>query len=219
MAFNGSGVFARIYSWATESASPPIAISKLDTQEEDIATGLSTCITKDGQTTITADIPFNDKKITGLGDATADDHALNRGTADGRYPSASDFSSGTFTGTLTGFGSNPTGTVSYIVAKNIATLYFASTGISGTSNSTAMTMTGLPAAVRPTITRGVVCSELYDNSNTNIIGGCTINSSGVITFQLFVTNAVTNRVTRDSSAFTSSGDKGLLNQWQISYPL
>lgn len=49
------------------------------------ATGLSTCITKDGQTTISANIPFNNKRITGLGDASADTDALNRQTGDGRY--------------------------------------------------------------------------------------------------------------------------------------
>ena len=59
MPFNGSGTFSLTYTWATEAASPPIAISKLDTQEQDIAAGLSNCITRDGQTTITANIPFN----------------------------------------------------------------------------------------------------------------------------------------------------------------
>lgn len=83
--FNGSGVFSKAVDWATEAASPPVAISNLDTSESDIATGLSNCITKDGQTTITAAIPFNDKRITGLGNATADADALNRVTADGRY--------------------------------------------------------------------------------------------------------------------------------------
>lgn len=37
----------------------------------DIATGLSTCITKDGQTTVTANIPLSGFKLTGVGAATA----------------------------------------------------------------------------------------------------------------------------------------------------
>lgn len=81
MPFNGSGTFTLTYTWATEAGSPPIAISKLDTQEVDIASGLSNCITKDGQTTITANIPFNDKKITGLGAPTTTGDALSRGAA------------------------------------------------------------------------------------------------------------------------------------------
>lgn len=50
-----------------------------------IAAGLSNCITKDGQTIVTANIPFNGRKITGLGDATAATDAVNRQTGDGRY--------------------------------------------------------------------------------------------------------------------------------------
>lgn len=38
----------------------------MDTDTDDIATGLSTCITKDGQTVITANIPMAGFKLTGL---------------------------------------------------------------------------------------------------------------------------------------------------------
>lgn len=59
MAFNGSGAFARIYSWATDKInSVPITASRMDTEMDGMATGLSTCITKNGQTTTTASIPF-----------------------------------------------------------------------------------------------------------------------------------------------------------------
>jgi hypothetical protein len=85
MPYNGSGTFTLTYSWATESASPPIAISKLDTQEQDIATALSNCLTRDGQGKPSADIDWNAKKITNLADATAATHALNRQAADARY--------------------------------------------------------------------------------------------------------------------------------------
>ncbi len=84
-AFNGSGVFALGYNFVTEAASAPIEISKLKDEFDGIATGLSTCIARDGQSTVSQNIPFNDKKITGLGNATADADALNRITADGRY--------------------------------------------------------------------------------------------------------------------------------------
>lgn len=85
MAFNGSGVFSRLYNWATEQLSSPIEISKLDLQEEDIATALSNCILRDGTGVPTAATPWNSQKITGLGNAAADTDALNRITADGRF--------------------------------------------------------------------------------------------------------------------------------------
>lgn len=52
-----------------------------DTHDQDIADGLSKCILKDGTQTVTADIPFNSKKLTGLGAATADTDACQFGQA------------------------------------------------------------------------------------------------------------------------------------------
>lgn len=57
----------------------------MDEEMDGIATGLSNVICKDGQTTVTANIPFNNRKITGLGDATAAADALNRQSGDARY--------------------------------------------------------------------------------------------------------------------------------------
>lgn len=48
----------------------------------DIATGLSTCILKDGTQTITANIPFSTFKITGLGDPTADQDGATKAYVD-----------------------------------------------------------------------------------------------------------------------------------------
>jgi hypothetical protein len=45
----------------------------------DLATGLSTCITKNGQTAITANIPWGSFKITGLGAPTTSGDALSFG--------------------------------------------------------------------------------------------------------------------------------------------
>jgi len=72
MAFNGSGTFVRIYDWTTDEGNGVnIEASRMDGEDDGFATGLSTCITKDGQTTISANIPFNAKKITGLGNGSA----------------------------------------------------------------------------------------------------------------------------------------------------
>ncbi len=81
MAFNGSGTFNRIYNWTTDAGNGiNIEASRMDGEDNGFATGLSNCITKDGQTTITANIPFNSKKITGLanGSARTDSIALGQ---------------------------------------------------------------------------------------------------------------------------------------------
>lgn len=72
MAFNGSGVFNRVYNWVADAAANiNITASRVDTEDSGFAAGLSNCICKDGQTTIMADIPFSNNKITGLKAGTA----------------------------------------------------------------------------------------------------------------------------------------------------
>ena len=78
---NGSGTFNRVYDWTTDEANGiNIEASRMDTEFDGIATALSDSIAKDGQTTITANIPFNSKKITGLanGSARTDSIALGQ---------------------------------------------------------------------------------------------------------------------------------------------
>lgn len=70
MAFNGSGVFQRLYNWVNDAAANiKIRADRMDNEMDGMATGLSTCITKDGQTTITANLPMAGFKHTGAADA------------------------------------------------------------------------------------------------------------------------------------------------------
>lgn len=87
MAFNGSGTFNRIYNWTTDKTnSVKITASRMDGEDDGFATGLSTCITKDGQTTITANIPMNSKKFTGLTTGSARTDSISLGQVqDGTY--------------------------------------------------------------------------------------------------------------------------------------
>mgnify|MGYP003449949889 FL=1 len=62
-------------------ASTTIESAKYNAVIADIATALTLSIAANGETTITANIPMSGYKITGLGNATADGEALNRGTA------------------------------------------------------------------------------------------------------------------------------------------
>lgn len=87
MAFNGSGTFVRLYDWTDDrDAEIPITASRFDSEDDGFATGLSTCITKDGQTTITANLPMSGFKHTGVGDANArDDYAVVGQMQDNSY--------------------------------------------------------------------------------------------------------------------------------------
>jgi hypothetical protein len=106
MPFNGSGTFSRLYNWVTDKANAvKITASRMDDEFDGMATGLSNCLTRDGQSTPSQNIPFNNKRITGLGDAAADTDALNRQSADDRY----------FTPAPTAHGSISTGTENFSV--------------------------------------------------------------------------------------------------------
>jgi hypothetical protein len=85
MAFNGSGVFLRLYNWTQDAAAGiKIRADRMDAETNGIATGLSTCITKDGQTTITANLPMSTFNHTGVGDASQrDEYAAEGQVQDG----------------------------------------------------------------------------------------------------------------------------------------
>jgi len=68
MAFNGSGVFVRLYNWANDAAaSIKIRADRFDAEMDGFATGLSTCMTKDGQQLPTAAQNFNGQSLTNVG--------------------------------------------------------------------------------------------------------------------------------------------------------
>ena len=72
MPYNGSGVFNRLYNWTNDAlASIKIRADRMDNEMNGMATALSTCVTKDGQTTITANLPMAGFKHTAAGAATS----------------------------------------------------------------------------------------------------------------------------------------------------
>lgn len=71
MSFNGSGSFTPPASDFPAVALTLIESAKFNAVINDIATGLSTVICKDGQTTITANLPMGGFRHTGVGAATA----------------------------------------------------------------------------------------------------------------------------------------------------
>ena len=67
MPFNGSGTFTRLRNWQADAAAGiKIKADFHDCEDDNFAPGVSNVICKDGQSSPTADIPFNGKKITNL---------------------------------------------------------------------------------------------------------------------------------------------------------
>lgn len=121
--------------------------------------------------------------------------------------------SGTFTGTLTGMTAPTTGTISYsysldglVTLRRDASL----SDLTGTSNTTALTMTGLPSELSPKFSSTrAICYGVVD-SGTALPAVALISSTSVITFLICANPPV---------AFTAAGTKGLQSGWQLTYRL
>lgn len=69
MPFNGSGTFQRVMNWVNDAtAGIKIRADRHDQEDDNLAQGLSNCMTRDGQSPPTADIPMGAKKIINLAD-------------------------------------------------------------------------------------------------------------------------------------------------------
>lgn len=124
--------------------------------------------------------------------------------------------SGSFTGTLTAMTAGTTGTVFYSITGDMVTLYATAT-ITGTSNGTTMTMTGLPPIVTPLNNKEVPCSSLEDNSVVGLGGSCLVQNTGAIVFNLSRTDLTANKVQNTNLNFTAANVKGIIAAWSISY--
>lgn len=112
--------------------------------------------------------------------------------------------SGSFTGTQTGYSASLTPTIQYRRSGSIVTLS-CNAGSSGTSNSTGMTLTGMPAGIRP-LQAMTTITRLTDNGTVGF-GVASIGTDGTITFG----NGITG------GSFTGSGTKGLPGGWSLMY--
>ena len=79
MPFNGSGVFQRVRNWVADAAAGiKIRADYHDAEDDGFAAGLTNCVTKDGQTVITQNIPFNNRRIINLGYPVGDNDAATK---------------------------------------------------------------------------------------------------------------------------------------------
>lgn len=78
MPFNGVGVFERIYQWVQDAANGIfVDATRTDTDSNDIAAGLTNCVTRDGQSPWTADLPAGGFKVTGMAQGANPNDSVN----------------------------------------------------------------------------------------------------------------------------------------------
>jgi hypothetical protein len=77
MGFNGSGTYVRVHNWASDAAAGiKISSTRMDAEDDSLASALSQCMTKDGQQTPTANLKMGGFKFTGLGDGSSANDSL-----------------------------------------------------------------------------------------------------------------------------------------------
>jgi len=171
MAFNGSGLFERLYNWVTDrDASIKITASRMDAEMDGMATGLSTCITKDGQTTVTANLPMAGYKHTGIGASNArDDYADTASVQDDSFNYATD------SGAADAYVISPAPAITAYKAGRAFTF------IAGNTNTGASTLNvsglgvksivknGSTALAAGDITSGRLVTVRYDGTNFQIV--------------------------------------------------
>jgi hypothetical protein len=186
MSFNGSGTFVINSSGQPVVANTVASATVFNAFTADIATGLSTCITKDGQTTPTNNIPMGGFKITGLGAGTVGTDAvrlsqLQAGTSQLLTVSGTDTLTALGTPTVTAYA---TGNLFYFVAAatNTTSVTLNVDGL----GAKAVTRHGSTALVAGDILTGEVCLVVYDGTrfqllnpdsytNLNVSGNLTLN--------------------------------------------
>jgi hypothetical protein len=195
MSYNGSGVFQINTTGQPVVAGTVISSTAFNALTSDLATGLSTAITKDGQTTVTANIPLAGFKITGLGAATVGTDAVQYGQIQSNTDKLV-----TVSGTDTLIGSVIPALTAY-AAGNLFSFVVANTNTGAVTinidgvGSKAITRTGSTALVAGDMVAGEVVLIEYDgtrfqllnpNSYTNLVVSGTLTYGGVT-----LTNAVT----------------------------
>lgn len=129
---------------------------------------------------------------------------------------------GTFTATLSGMSTTVTGTINYSIAGNIVTLWAVS-AITGTSNTTNMTMTGMPAAIMQSGSNLAfgTCFAFEDNGS-DILGFLVTTSASswsIAVAEPAISIGPTGRIERNAGAWTASGGKGIDAGWTCTYPI
>jgi len=208
MSYNGSGTFN------INSAGQPVVTGTVITSTafnaltSDLATGLTTALTKDGQTTPTANIPMGGFKITGLGVGTAAADAVRfsqlQNTSATTFITAAgtDTITGTVTPTLTAYATGQQ--FSFVVAAtNTAAVTLNVDGV----GAKAVTRTGSVALVAGDMVTGQVVIVEYDGTRFQLINGnsfTNLKASGT----LGVTGATTLSSTLGVTGLTTLGVTG-----------
>lgn len=86
MAYDGNGVFNRLYNWQADAAAGiNILALRMDNEMDGFATGLSTCLTRDGQAAMEAPLDMGGFKMINLANPTNPQDAVTKNFLDSNF--------------------------------------------------------------------------------------------------------------------------------------
>ena len=225
MSFNGSGTFVINSAGQPVVANTVISATTFNALTADLANGLTTCITKDGQTTPTANIPMGGFKITNLANGTA---ATDAATVAQIQSNGAALVTVTGVDTLLGSLSPAlttyvTGAVYYFVAPatntGAVTLNIDSLGAKN------VTRDGSTVLVAGDIVSGEMVSVVYDDTrfqlispvnsftNLNVSGTLTVAGQTSLNGNVTVGDASADALTFNSSGWTLANNVSITGTW------
>ena len=78
MPFDSQGNFTRVMNWQEDAANAvPIVASRHDDEDDNFAQGFNDCFCRDGRATAQGNFKMGGYKITGLGNGTTNNDAVN----------------------------------------------------------------------------------------------------------------------------------------------
>ena len=180
MSYNGSGTFNINTAGQPVVTGTVISSTAFNLLTSDLATGLSTAMTKDGQTTATANIPMGTFKFTGLGAGTnATDSAQYGQLQAGATTIATVTGTDTLTGSLTpAIAAYATGNLFSFVAANTNT--GAATINLNSLGAKSITKQGTTALAAGDLVSGQVHLIEYDGTRFQLINPGTVAVTGIV---------------------------------------
>jgi hypothetical protein len=211
MSYNGSGTFNINTAGQPVVTGTTITSTAFNLLTADLATGLTTALTKDGQSTPTANIPMGTFKITGLGAGTAATDAAQYGQLQaGATQIATVTGTDTFVGTLSpALGAYGTGNLFSFVAPNTNT--GASTINLNSLGAKSITKLGSTALAAGDIVSGRIYLIEYDGTRFQLINpsASSVSSFSAGTTGFTPNTATTGAVTLAGTLATTNGGTGL----------
>jgi hypothetical protein len=224
MSYNGNGVFNINTAGQPVVAGTVISSTAFNALTADLAGGLSTAITKDGQTTPTANIPLGGFKITNLGAGTLSNDAvrvsqLQAGNTNLLSVSGSD--------TIIA-SSNPALTT--YTAGNAFNFVVATTNTSAVTinidglGAKAITKSGTTALSAGDLVAGTMIYIVYDGTRfqqvySNVFDNINVSGAATVTGSLLVVGAATFNAIKETTTVSATASTGTINFDCLTQPI